>query len=409
MNAWITSVALVAAMVLPVPLWAQDLPDPVSGKRLYRAYCLACHGLNGSQPGPLADKLRLHPADLTTAKYHTRSAADLAALAAGYGPSVGLGMPMWGSVLPDDELLDIAAYLRVLAKSELRYRGDTRRGRAVFRGMCIACHGRFGTGNGLLANVIGVPMVDFTSSLSLSALSSEELVATIRDGRGEFMPPWRDLLAESEILDVASYVQALPEMALAVEPADEKAADPVAGGRLYQAYCLVCHGRAGNTVGPVARKQGYTPSDLTSPAFARRTIEELAAIIGGYSRSDTSNMPRWGAVLSRKDLRDIAAYISDIRSPEAKITGDAHRGRAVFKATCIACHGSNGSGDGILARLIDAPMVDFTDHESMSGLRDTELERAVREGKGSFMPAWKEVLSKREIADVVRYVRALAR
>jgi len=409
MNALTATVTLVVAVLLPVGLYAQDHPNPVDGKRLYRSYCLVCHGVDGSQRGPLADQLGLQPADLTSPKYQTKSPADLADLAAGYERSAGTGMPMWGSVLPVSDLMDIAAYLAVLGRGDLRYRGDTRRGRALFRGMCIACHGRFGSGNGILANVIGVPMVDFASSGSLSALSDEQLVATIRNGRGEFMPPWRDLFDESEILDVAAYVRTLPAMALAVERTEQEPPNAVAGGRLYRAYCVVCHGTDGRSVGPLARKRGYAPPDLRSHAFALKTVEDLAAIIGGYGRPAASNMPRWAAVLSRGDLRDLAAYVSRIGSPGADIAGDTRHGRTVFKSTCIACHGSSGEGDGVLARLIDVPMVDFTDSEIMRTREDTELMATVRDGKGRFMPSWKEVLGEREINDVVTYVRALAR
>jgi cbb3-type cytochrome c oxidase subunit III len=275
--------------------------------------------------------------------------------------------------------------------------------------MCVACHGRFGTGNGILANVIGVPMVDFTRSGGLSALSDEQLVTTIRDGRGAFMPPWGSLLDEREILDVAAYVRVLPAMALKMERADRKDPNPVAGGRLYRAYCVVCHGRDGRTPGPLASKRDYTPADLTSPSLSTKTIKDLAVIISGYSRPAASNMPRWGAVLSDGDLRDIAAYVSGIGDPATHIAGDARRGRAVFKSTCISCHGSNGRGDGILARLIGAPMVDFTDSLRMRTRTDAMLIASVRDGKGRFMPAWKEVLGTREITDVVNYVRALAR
>jgi cbb3-type cytochrome c oxidase subunit III len=409
MNVLIASVTLVAAALLPVTLAAQDVSNAVAGKRLYRSYCLACHGVDGRQRGPLAEKLNLQPADLTAATYQSKGADELAALAAGYGRSPGTDMPMWGAVLPKNDLRDIAAYLGVLASGDLRYRGDTRRGRAVFRSMCIACHGRFGTGNGILAHVIGVPMVDFTSSGSLATLSDDQLVATIRNGRGEFMPAWRDLLNESEIFDVAWYVRTLPAMALTVKRAESKAANPVAGGRIYRAYCVVCHGQDGRSVGPLARKRGYAPADLTSPALATKTIDDLAAIIGGYGRPAVTNMPRWSAVLPDEALRDVAAYVTVIGDPAVITAGDARRGRAVFKSTCISCHGPGGQGDGILARLIEAPMTDFTDPERMRALTDAALMISVRDGKGQFMPSWKEVLSEREITDVVTYVRGLPR
>jgi cbb3-type cytochrome c oxidase subunit III len=409
MNVLIASVTLLAAALMPITLAAQDVSSAVAGKRLYRSYCLACHGVDGRQRGPLAEKLNLAPADLTAAKYQSKSSDELATLAAGYGRAPGTGMPMWGTVLPEDDLRDIAAYLDMLASGDLRHRGDTRRGRAVFRDMCVACHGRFGSGNGILANVIDVPMVNFASAKSLAALTDEQLVVTIRYGRGEFMPAWRDVLDENEILDVAAYLRTLPAMALAMKPTDSRPPNPVAGGRLYRAYCLVCHGRDGRSAGPLARKRGYAPMDLTAPGLAAKTVEDLAATIGGYGRPAATHMPRWSAVLDDETLRDIAAYVRVIADPATVNAGDARHGRAVFKTTCISCHGPDGQGDGILAGLIGAPMVDFTDTERMRALTDAALATSVRDGKGLFMPSWREVLGEREIRDVVTYVRSLAR
>ena len=52
-------------------------------------------------------------------------------------------------------------------------------------------------------------MVDFTQAGKMVALSDEELLGTIREGKGAFMPSWKESLVESEIVDVAAHVRAL--------------------------------------------------------------------------------------------------------------------------------------------------------------------------------------------------------
>ena len=46
-------------------LAAQDMGRSTSGKEMYRAYCAACHGLEGKGDGPVAPLLRKPPTDLT--------------------------------------------------------------------------------------------------------------------------------------------------------------------------------------------------------------------------------------------------------------------------------------------------------------------------------------------------------
>ncbi len=120
-------------------------------------------------------------------------------------------------------------------------------------------------------------------------------------------------------------------------------------------------------------------------------------------------MPSWGAVLSGEEISDIAAFIFKLNRDDRKFKGDARRGRAIFKATCTACHGEFGTGKGILAQLIGIPMVDFTDANRMGQIGDEELIHSIREGKGAFMAAWKETFSENEIVDVAAYVRTLAK
>jgi len=204
---WLISVC--AAMTLATDTYAQDEPNALIGSHLYRSYCLVCHGADGKGPGPVARNLNLEPADLSAEQYQTGNVEDLASVIAGYRKQEGSGMPNWGMVLTRKDVLDIAAYISKISRTDLKYRGDTRRGRAIFKDACVACHGKNGKGEGLLAQLIRIPMMDFTQSESMEKISDEDIVAMIRDGKGDYMPSWKRSLSDNEIADVASYVRML--------------------------------------------------------------------------------------------------------------------------------------------------------------------------------------------------------
>lgn len=188
---------------------AEEEANALKGSHLYRSYCFVCHGADGKSPGPVARNLELAPADLSSPPYQTTNVPEMASLIAGYRDQNGSGMPNWGMVLTRSDLLDIAAYISNISRSDLRFIGDTRRGRAIFKRACVACHGKIGTGEGLLAHLIRIPMMDFTESETMNDLSDENLLSMIRDGKGDYMPSWKGILSDSEIVDVASYVRML--------------------------------------------------------------------------------------------------------------------------------------------------------------------------------------------------------
>ncbi len=202
-------VSLLTALTLTVSASAQDTPNPLIGSHLYRAYCLVCHGKDGKGSGPLAKKLDLRPADLSSDRYQGQEVVDLAETIGRYRKASDSNMPNWGLVLPQGEVQHIAAYITTLTRTELRFRGNTRRGRIIFKNACIACHDKNGTGKGRLAQLIQIEMVDFSQPDSMQKLSDSQLIRTIREGKGVFMPSWAGTLSDDEIVDVAAYVRLL--------------------------------------------------------------------------------------------------------------------------------------------------------------------------------------------------------
>jgi cbb3-type cytochrome c oxidase subunit III len=200
---------LFSAVLLTTGTYAQDEPNPLIGSHLYRSYCLVCHGVNGERAGPIAGNLNLDPADLSSKRYQSMKVENLATMIGGYRRREESSMPNWSMVLSRTDLLDLAAYITNITLKDLRFRGDTRRGRAIFKRACAACHGTIGEGKGLLAHLIRISMMDFTKSENMKKLSDEDLIMIVRDGSGDYMPSWKGILSDSEIADVASYVRML--------------------------------------------------------------------------------------------------------------------------------------------------------------------------------------------------------
>ena len=118
-------------------------------------------------------------------------------------------MPEWGKVLTGmggDNAVDyVIAYVRTLASGDPSVRNDfmAARGKKLYDGVCVACHGVEGKGN----QALGAP--DLTDSYWMYGDSKESLYQTIAHGRHGVMPAHRELLGETRSRLVAAYVWSL--------------------------------------------------------------------------------------------------------------------------------------------------------------------------------------------------------
>jgi len=84
------------------------------------------------------------------------------------------------------------------------------------------------------------------------------------------------------------------------------------------------------------------------------------------------------------------------------------RGGALFSKYCALCHGSGGTGDGRAASVQKVSPADLTVSTRSPGYKLMIVREGGAElGRSSSMPAWRDVLSDAEIADVVEYVETL--
>ena len=118
------------------------------------------------------------------------------------------------------------------------------------------------------------------------------------------------------------------------------------------------------------------------------------------------------------------ACTSEVESPESKAATPAgstaaakvtpamlERGREIYKANCVACHGETGKGDGPGAGVLKPPPRDHTDRAYMSTLSDKEIGDIIRMGgaiKGKpLMPSHPQIAGN-DLAAIVAYVRSLS-
>lgn len=125
-------------------------------------------------------------------------------------------------------------------------------------------------------------------------------------------------------------------------------------------------------------------------------------------------------------LLSAAALVAAIAcaSPESKASGGAtgaagsksasvtpERGRELYKANCVACHGEKGKGDGPGAGVLKPPPRDHTDAKYMSTLSDKDIGDIIRMGgaiKGMpQMPSHPQI-NGNDLAALVMYVRSLS-
>jgi mono/diheme cytochrome c family protein len=94
----------------------------------------------------------------------------------------------------------------------------------------------------------------------------------------------------------------------------------------------------------------------------------------------------------------------------------ASRGKTVYDARCLECHGSSGRGDGPAAAMLNPRPRDFTSGrykirstETGSVPTDDDLIRTIRRGMfGTAMPGWDTLLPDEDLRAVVDYVKSMS-
>ena len=209
------------------------------------------------------------------------------------------------------------------------------------------------------------------------------------------------------------------------------------GKKLYQRYCIGCHGERGDGRGENAVYVDPRPRDFTAGTFKCRSTPSGAIPLdadlfntigrGLYATA----MPPW-LPLTRQQRADLVAYVKSFSSrfleekPESPLEvpaeppasqGSIDRGRELYQTAikCALCHGKEGRGDGPSAPTLTdnkgMPIqpYDFTAATRFKcGQSNEDLYRVLMTGlDGSPMASFSNSLKPDQAWDLVHYVRTL--
>ena len=180
----------------------------------------------------------------------------------------------------------------------------------------------------------------------------------------------------------------------------------VQGGQsIFADNCAGCHalGGAGQSIYPTLADDDWLWGGTYDEIY--HTIWH--GVRNADEESRYSEMPVFGEILGRQEIRDVAAYVQSLSQNEAQTpqpettpsdladetdvkervaltaeNADPKAGAALFAENCAACHGENGGGD----TAVGAPRLN--DQIWLYGGTDEEIQAQIYAPRHGVMPAW---------------------
>jgi mono/diheme cytochrome c family protein len=238
------------------------------------------------------------------------------------------------------ELAKMKVAVAQLQKQALRPTGQE-----LFRAACATCHGIGGDSQGAQAGRFRQRPTDFTKGVyklratSAKALLPGDLERTIREGMpGTEMVPFRGVLSETGIRDVAEYVRSLApkagDAALQAEAQGKRieipaARPPVAAGGdlekakgLYADRCLECHGDFGEGSEKEKDDWGFRVymNDFRNGVFKNgtRDADLYRAILSGMNGT---SMGEYAGEISPEQAWTLVDYIRSLEKKPSGLAG----------------------------------------------------------------------------------------
>lgn len=170
--------------------------------------------------------------------------------------------------------------------------------------------------------------------------------------------------------------------------------NPSEGAAIYADSCAPCHGETGKGDGTMASQLSVPPAALASPSVMRaaRPMDWFELVTNG--RMDRM-MPPFGGSLSDRQRWDVISYVLSLGTTQTELA----RGKEIYTAQCIQCHGESGVGKSGAA--------DWSDPTVLAQRSAQELFDTLSSGTGN-MPAYAGSLSEADRWAVTAYVRSLS-
>lgn len=170
------------------------------------------------------------------------------------------------------------------------------------------------------------------------------------------------------------------------------------GRTLFRDNCAVCHGTKA-TGGP-----GF-PSLVDNAWLWGGTADDVfetirVGINSDHPDSRAAQMPAFGrdAMLDRKSILNVVAYVRSLSKAENRDTQEAAAAHEIFATNCGSCHGDDAKGN----KDLGAP--DLTDGFWIYGGDQESVYRTVFGGRQGHMPSWEVRLSETDRKILTLYI-----
>ena len=231
----------------------------------------------------------------------------------------------------------------------------------LFQQHCVKCHGKDGTGGPARNSMPDIP--DFTDASWQAQRTDAQLLASILEGKGDDMPAFARKIKEDQARDLVSHIRAFAPTK--GKSKKEKQDKPDSSdfedrfGRLQKEMDQLR--RQSRELSQSARPKPSKPSEF-SP-----------------EKADEPSVPK---------VEETSAVTE------------------LFQKHCVKCHGADGTGSQARDRLPEIP--DFTSQTWQEKRSDAQLQAAILDGKGTFMPPFSNKLDNEKVKCLTELVRAYA-
>ncbi len=164
------------------------------------------------------------------------------------------------------------------------------------------------------------------------------------------------------------------------------------GRRLFLNHCATCHGSSAQGT------RGFP--DLTDDEWIWGG--EFAAIKSSIANGRTAMMAPWQSALGDDGVRNVAHYVRRL-SGQDHDTAKASAGQAQFNTFCMACHGTDGTGNALLG----AP--DLTNDSWLYGGTLADITQTIAQGRRGEMPPYGELLGADRTHVLAAYITSLSK
>jgi mono/diheme cytochrome c family protein len=178
-------------------------------------------------------------------------------------------------------------------------------GEEVYNKQCLICHGETGRGEGKNAGTA------INNQNYLNSVSDKDIYNSIKFGReGTGMPSYGPRLTEADLHNLVAFIRYWQSEEIEFEVPSTIAGNLENGEKLYQLYCLSCHGEAG--AGKL--KMGTA---LSNPQFLKYTTDQQIWISTAYGRENTKMSASLKGLdgvrqLKKDEITDIVTFLRSL-------------------------------------------------------------------------------------------------